>query len=172
MDTNPLSLVSLTVISCLGLGACQQIDDFVGQFHQTGAQTLNPGRKLVRLPDDVWKAEDCDTRSLPYVRLDDSQVTPKTVKPGEKVVYTLTYISCVPHQPGYILGTFDTAVYADRRLQTRRSDESYPVETGQWVVNTAINVPENAAPGLYNVVAKIKAYDALVEDRIGFNVAP
>jgi hypothetical protein len=172
MDPKALRLIALAVTSCLSLGACEHVNRFFEQLEPPKGEALAPGRKLVMLPDKVWELEQCETRPLPYIRLDETEITPKTVKPGASVVYKLSYTACVPQLPGYILGQLNTTVRSDTRIQNSRSDERYPVETGKWIVNTKISIPDNASPGFYFVEATISAYDETVRDIIGFVVEP
>lgn len=172
MDPKALRLIALAVTSCLSLGACEQINRFFEQPEASNGEALAPGRKLVMAPDKVWELEKCETLPLPYIRLDETEITPKTVKPGASVVYKLSYTACVPQLPGYILGQLKTTVRSDTRIQNSRTDEGYPVETGKWIVNTKISIPDNASPGFYFVQATISANDETVRDIIGFVVGP
>lgn len=169
MGSSPLTIVSASVaLRCL-VTACQDVN-YVFDRLGSSSDGLTPGRKLVALPDEVWKLENCAARTLPYIRLDRSDVKPKTVKRGDQIVYTLSYTACVPQQPGYILGEILTHIYFHDRLKSRRSDTEYPVETGRWVVNTEVVIPANAEPGLYEVEAIVSAGGKTIRDRVSFNV--
>ena len=122
------------------------------------------------LPEDVWNKEKCESRPLPHIRVDRSDIQPKTAKRGDEIVYTLVYSACVPPQPGYVLGEILTHIYFNGRLKSRRSDTEYPVETGKWMVNTAVAVPANAEPGMYDVEAVVSAGGATIRDKISFTV--
>lgn len=161
--------MSLLIAASLATAACQNMNYM---FDQLGSSSsgLTPGRKLVALPDDVWKREDCDARPLPYIRLDRSDIVPKIAKRGDQVVYTLAYTACVPQQPGYLLGEIMTRIYFDGRLKSQRLDKQYPVETGKWVVNTKVAVPANAEFGSYDVEAIVSAGVETIRDKIRFTV--
>lgn len=169
MGSGPLTSLSLSVALSLAVVACQDVTSLFGRpgFSPGG---LTPGRKLVALPDDVWKREGCEVRPLPYLRLDRSNIQPKIAKRGDQVIYTLAYIACVPQQPGYILGEIQTHIYLDGRLKSRRSDKQYPVETGKWVVNTEVAVPADAKGGMYDIEAIVSADGATIRDKIRFTV--
>ena len=62
-------------------------------------------------PDSVWTLEGCASRPLPFLRLDQSEVIPATVKPGGLLNYRFPYTACVPAQPGYILGRLQTSLF-------------------------------------------------------------
>lgn len=169
MGSSPLTTISVSVAVCLAVAACQDINYLFDRLGSS-AEGLTPGRKLVALPDEVWKQEKCEARPLPYIRLDRSDIQPKTAQRGDEIVYTLVYSACVPQQPGYVLGEILTHIYFKDRLKSRRSDTEYPVETGKWVVNTEVAIPVNAEPGMYDVEAVVSAGGATIRDRISFNV--
>ena len=169
MGSNQVMRLGLAAAVC-GLAACQPMGQLMTQleFASTGS---SPGRKLVVLPDAIWKRENCDVRPLPYIRLERSDVQPRRAKPGDEVIYKLAYVACVPPQPGYLLGEIHTRIHFQGRLQSQRSDTNYPVETGKWVVNTKIDVPAHAKPGRYALMAVVSAAGASIKDEIGFEVS-
>jgi hypothetical protein len=123
-------------------------------------------------PDRVWAMEGCDSRALPFLRLDQSEVIPATVKPGALLNYRFPYTACVPAQPGYILGRLQTTLsYKGKNLSTR-TDEGFPVETGRWIVDTNIAIPKDAKPDVYVLEAALAAKGATINDRVSFGVEP
>ena len=171
MDTNALRL-SLISATCFLLAACSGVPDAPQPAGLPMTEVPIPGRKLVMAPDVVWNNENCAARPLPYLRLERSEVTPATVKRGNSIIYRFPYIACVPAQPGYILGRFRTAiVFAGKELSSR-ADETYPIDTGKWIVDTDIAVPQQANPGLYSVEATLVAKGAMIKDRVNFMVEP
>lgn len=122
------------------------------------------------LPDEVWESESCASRPLPYLRLNRSDVMPNTAKPGEEIVYTFSYTACVPERPGYVLGELVTFIYLGERLISKRSDHQYPIDTGEWVVNTKVAIPKNAELGAYDVEATLSADGKTIMDSISFAV--
>ena len=165
MDTNALRL-SLISATCLLLAACCGVPD------APTTEVLIPGRKLVMTPDVVWHDENCASRPLPYLRLERSEVTPATVKRGNSIIYRFPYTACVPAQPGYILGRLRTAVVFAGKELSSRVDKTYPIDTGKWIVDTDIAVPERANPGLYGIEATLVAKGAMIQDRVNFIVEP
>ena len=169
MGANQVMRFGFAVALSALAAACQPMGQLMDQleFASTGSA---PGRKLVVLPDTVWKRETCEARPLPYLRLERSGVQPRRARPGDEVIYRLSYVACVPPQPGYLLGAIQTRIHFDGRLQSERADANYPVETGKWVVNTKIDVPARAEPGRYTVTATVSAAGASLKDEIGFEV--
>lgn len=104
------------------------------------------------------------------MRIDQTETVPTTVKPGSSFVYRFLYRACVPMQPGYLLGRFRTTVYRGDVEVSVRSDDTYPIETGGWLINTEISVPKEAPPGSYSIEGDLGGKGARVRDRLNFTV--
>ena len=91
---------------------------------------------------------------------------------GGSILYRFPYTACVPAQPGYILGRFRTAISIGEKTVSSRSDDTFPVETGKWIVDTDIAVPKDAEPGVYSLEATLAAKGATIQDRLNFTVQP
>lgn len=157
---------------CFLVAACSEVAE-VPQFAALPMpEAPAAGRKLVMTPDAAWQTANCASRPLPYLRLDRSEVVPQAVKRGESIIHRFGYIACVPAQPGYILGQFQTVVVFNGKELSTRTDKTYPIDTGGWIIDTDIAVPPQAEPGLYRVEATLFAKDATVQDRINFLVQP
>jgi hypothetical protein len=122
------------------------------------------------VPDRVWSSEHCESRPLPYLRVERSDVTPETSKRGNSILYRFRYIACVPEQPGYIIGRLKTKVFFTGKELSTRIDDTFPVETGQWIVDTNIDVPKDADPGVYTLEASLVAKDVTIYDFLNFTV--
>lgn len=164
--------IALALLTCLSLPACQQVGTLFHNDESLTPKSQDPGKKLVVLPAEVWANEKCESRNLPYIRLDDSKITPKTIKAGSSIHYRFSYTACVPLQPGYMLGRFQTTIYFQGTKKSTRYDDGYPIETGKLIVDTDIAVPIDAEPGTYVLSASLDVADVKVEDRVSFNVEP
>ena len=171
MDTNALRL-SLISATCFLMAACSEVPDAPQPAGSSTIEVPILGKKLVMAPDVVWHDENCASRPLPYLRMERSEVTPPTVKRGNSIIYRFPYTACVPAQPGYILGRFRTAIVSNGKELSSRADETYPIDTGKWIVNTDIAVPERVNPGLYGIEATLVAEGAMIQDRMNFIVEP
>lgn len=123
-------------------------------------------------PDRVWALEGCESRPLPFLRLDLSDLIPATVKPGGLLNYRFPYTACAHPQPGYILGRLQTTLSFKGNDLNTRTDDGFPVETGRWIVDTNITIPKDAEPGVYSLEAALAAKGATIKDRVSFAVEP
>jgi hypothetical protein len=173
MDTNSLIFSVLICITCLLSVACAEIQEQPGTpAERLPGEVPEPGRKRVMDGPRVWALEGCKSRPLPFLRLDLSEVIPATVKPGGVLNYRFPYTACVPAQPGYIIGRLQTTLSFKGKKHNTRTDTDFPVETGKWIVDTNIAVPNDAEPGVYFLEATLVAKGARIEDRVSFNVEP
>ena len=150
MDTNALKLASL-VVPCLILAACGEVPSAPPQVESPPPEAPKAGRKLAMMPEEAWESENCESRPLPHLRLERSELTAPTVSPGSSIVYRFPFIACVPAQPGYILGQFRTTIFFAGKALSTRSDDTFPVDTGKWIIDTDIAVPKDAEPGVYSL---------------------
>ena len=123
-------------------------------------------------PDRVWALEGCESQPLPFLRLDQSEAIPPTVKPGGLLNYRFPYTACVPAQPGYILGRLQTTLSFKGKNLSTRTDDGFPVETGRWIVDTNIAIPKDATLGVYVLEATLAAIGTTIKDRVSFGVEP
>ena len=170
MGSNTLKFFVLVLINCLFLAACQNFSQVEKNYQYSPEKNTTPGKKLVVPHAEVWLLENCGSRKLPYLRLDQSEIVPKTMKSGASMRYRLSYTACVPEQSSYKLGRLETKISFKGNTQNRRSDDQYTVETGKWIVDTHIAVPKNAEPGTYVLDAALSIKGAMLQDRVSFNV--
>jgi hypothetical protein len=168
MDSNALRLCLFSA-ACFLLAACSAVPGAPEEEYPTPPK---PGRKLLIAPDEVWEDENCESRPLPHLRLERSKVTPTTISRGNSIIYRFPYTACVPAQPGYILGRFRTTVSFGQKELSTRSDDTFPVETGKWGVDTDVAVPKNAEPGVYRLEAILAVEGVTIQDGLNFTVQP
>lgn len=170
MDSNALRLCSFPAI-CFLLAACSAVPGTPAN-ESASSTSLTPGRKLLMMPDQVWADENCELRPLPYLRLERSELTVAQISPGNSIVYRFLYTACVPPQPGYLLGRFRTTVSLGEKELSTRSDDTFPVETGKWIVDTDVAVPKNAETGVYSLEGTLAVKGVAIRDRLNFTVQP
>lgn len=114
--------------------------------------------------------ENCGSRKLPYLRLDQTEVVPKTIKPGASIRYRLSYTACISQQNPYIPGRLVTKILFKGKAEDIRSDDNYSIETGKWIVDTHIAVPKDANTGAYVLEATLSTKEIRLQDYVSFNV--
>lgn len=171
MDTNALKFASL-VVPCLILAACGEVPSGPPQVESPPPEVPTPGKKLAMIPEQAWESENCQSRPLPHLRLERSELTAPAVSRGNSIIYRFPYIACVPAQPGYILGRFRTTISLAGKALSTRSDDTFPVETGKWIIDTDIAVPKDAEPGVYTLEGFLAVKGVTIQDRLDLTVQP
>jgi hypothetical protein len=172
MGANALKNLLGFLIICLPLAGCQNFLGIFAHNQPSPEQDTSPGKKLLIDYDKVWEIENCESRKLPYLRLDQSEVVPKTINIGDSIRYRLSYTACVPQQATSIPTRMETKISFEGKTLNTRSDDDYMIETGKWIVDTHIAVPEDARPGTYILDAIVSVKGAMLQDHVSFNVEP
>jgi hypothetical protein len=171
MDTNALKL-GAWFVTCFTVAACSGLPCAPNQVESSASEIPKPGKKLAIAPERAWESENCELRPLPHLRLERSELMPPAVSRGNSIIYRFPYTACVPPQPGYMLGQFRTTISLEGKPLSTRSDDTFPVETGTWIVDTDIAVPKDAEPGVYSLEATLTAKTATIQDRRKFTIQP
>ena len=112
MDTKTIRF-AYAGLTCVLLAACGGSSARPPDITSPPPQTLQPGRKLTLTPESAWANETCESRPLPFLRMEPTEIVPPVVKHGESFIYRFPFVACVPAQPGYLLGRFRTTVSLD-----------------------------------------------------------
>jgi hypothetical protein len=151
------------------LSSCQNFSWIIENNEILPEEDNKPGKKLLAPHNEVWLNENCKNRPMPYIRLDNSDVIPKTATPGALVRYRLYYTACISDGYYYENGNLKTNIYFQRNVQNTRSDD-YKIETGKWIIDTHINVPNDVENGIYVLDATLSIEENKIQDVVSFNV--
>jgi hypothetical protein len=135
-------------------------------------QDRSPGEKIRRDASSVWSHEDCDKQTLPFFRLDLNDVSPASVRAGEKVSHRLQYSMCPNVSDGTIKGRLTTSIYYDTRKIHTDQVNNFEIKPGQWIVDTDVLVPERAKPGVYLLQVNFSSRETNFRDSTNFVVVP
>lgn len=160
------------LVASLIVASCSELPGPPKQVESPPPEIPKPGKKMVITSELTWESEGCDSRPLPYIRLERSELTAPTVQRGNSIIYRFPYTACGTAQPGYIPGRFRTTISLAGKALSTRYDDTFPVETGKWVVDTDISVPKDAEPGVYSIEATLAAKNVTIQGRINFTVQP
>jgi hypothetical protein len=127
-----------------------------------------PGKQMELAPEVVWSKEGCDTKPLPFFRVDLDEVIPPVLRPGGTMTHRLVYAMC-PATPGQVIqGPFRTNVYQSSQLVRSNTENNYMIHPGKWVVDTQITIPREEPPGVYVLENGFTAAGASFKSSIGF----
>ncbi len=91
----------------------------------------------------------------PQVKIEDSAVTPRTVRPGQQVDMTMTYAVLAP-------GSENINVVESRKITHNGQEVGEPQitvqrEGGTYTSNIPLTLPSNAQPGTYYVALEVRS---------------
>lgn len=172
MDSNSLKPICAGLLSCLLITACGDGTVPTPETSSAASGIPDAGRRLTLVPEQAWARDECGSRTLPFMRVERTEVVPAKVRRGSSFIYRFPYVACVNPRPGYLLGRFRTTVFFGKKKVSTRTDETYPIETGGWSIDTEIFVPKEATPGEYMIEGSFTTKALTVQDRLNFIIEP
>lgn len=103
------------------------------------------------------------------LRLDKVEVRPNRARKGATLQLSTTYTILTPEQIGLPVAITREIFYRDKSLGRTKSVESR-VYNGTRTQRIDFTLPDNAAPGLYQLITKISTGYGTAQDRTDFQV--
>ncbi|MGZ9190573.1 MAG: hypothetical protein ACXW39_11010 [Nitrospira sp.] len=95
---NPKRIAVALVTPVLFAASCADVDSLVHDVVESTTsiwrEDRSPGEKMQKDASKVWKQENCYNQALPFFRLDVNEVSPTSVRSGEKFNHRLQYSMC------------------------------------------------------------------------------
>ena len=142
--------------AALFLGSCAHVEKAWKGVERTGKRIWEiawplpePGEKLDKHPQDVWTDENCSSKRLPYFRLDDNKISPSTIAPGKTINHRFIYTMCSKNPGGTIPGRLRHQIYFQSQVVNTDVVNDFQIKPGRWIVDSHLNVPAEASPGVY-----------------------
>ncbi len=111
----------------------------------------DPGQYNAALPEAVWKKYGCARRKLPYLRIESFELSPERVKPGEEFNHRWVYSLCPVTPTSIVSGKLDTRIFFKGQPIVADTNEGFELKPGRWVIDTFVEVPPQAEPGVYSI---------------------
>lgn len=165
--------IIVMVMLCATATSCAELKKRYYDFAETiGQDDRSPGEKMRLSPSEVWSREDCSNRILPFFRMDQNNIVPENVRPGEKISHRMEYSVCPRTADSAVRGRLTTSVYYGLRpIQTEKTD-NFEIRPGRWVVDTDIYVPIGAMPGEYSLRTIFSSLEINFTDVVLLNIIP
>lgn len=144
-------LAGLLLESCAGTNS---FDSFMANIQKS---FRTPGEKLLQNPDTVWKEHNCDQIRLPLVAVEENELIPPMLKPGEDFNHHLVYSMC-PARPSEVYpGDLYRIIYYKGEKVFEDVSRNFEFKPGKWSVDAFINIPAQANPGIYSLEVRFMA---------------
>ena len=116
-----------------------------------------PGEQLTTFPDVVWAEYDCDKKKRPFFAVERNELMPRQIKPGGDFNHRMVYVMCPKRSTEVVKGLLRTRVRFKGRPIVRQADEGYEIKPGRWTIDSLIQLPEAAEPGVYAYEVQFKS---------------
>jgi hypothetical protein len=107
------------------------------------------GSENLAFPELVWEEYDCDTQRRPFFMVEENELVPPKVKPGGEFNHRMVYVMCPVRLTAVVPGTLSMRIRFKGDAIVDNSDKNYEIKPGRWVVDSFVEIPEDAEPGMY-----------------------
>jgi len=121
------------------------------------------------LPEAVWKEYGCDEQDLPFFEIETYELIPRKVKPGGEFNHRITYALCPARPTEVLAGKLNTQILYKGKPILEENDP-YEILPGRWRIDTFVEIPETAPPGIYSYQLKFASRTMKFERRLTFLV--
>jgi len=152
------------------LGAVVCLSEMLGC---TAIQTKlrEPGSRLMDFPEAVASEYECAKRRLPFVKVEESELSPKRLRPGAQLSHHFVYVMCPSIASEVINGTLHTEIRVKGKAVYRDSVKQ-ELQPGRWRVDTFITLPEQAELGMYALATRFESSKGRFSFHSDFLVEP
>lgn len=141
----PLALVPIFVILLLWSAAC------ASQVKRVRSAFRDAGERNTALPEKVWKEYRCAKRRTPYLKIESVEVVPERLHAGSEFNHRWVYALCSGSATSVVTGKLQTNILFRGAAIVSDSDPSFELKPGRWVIDTFVEVPPAAVPGIYSL---------------------
>ncbi len=132
-------------------------------------QLRQPGHHNKDFPQPVASEYHCDKRPLPFFQFERNELVPTRMKPGTEFNQRIVYVLCPEKPTGVVAGRLQTRVlFEGKTILEEVVDQK--LRPGRWVLDSFIQLPEDAPPGVYAMDIRFKSPKGQLEDRVDFVV--
>lgn len=129
-----------------------------------------PGEVIRDFPEVVWEEYDCDLQQRPFFILEENGLMPPNVKPGGDFNHRMVYVMCPARRTEVVEGRLLTKIRFKGHPIVRQTEERWEIKPGRWVVDTLVELPEEAEPGVYAYELAFQSSSIAFEKHLTFVV--
>lgn len=129
-----------------------------------------PGEEIDAFPEAVWEEYDCETQKRPFFIIEENQLVPPKVKPGGEFNHRMVYVMCPRRPTEVVAGRLFTRIRFKGDPIVRETEERYEIKPGRWVVDSFVELPEDAEPGVYAYEVEFEGGPLAFDKRLTFVV--
>jgi hypothetical protein len=108
-----------------------------------------PGERNKAFPEKVAKQYHCSKRPLPFVAIEESDVLPTKLNPGDELNHRLVYVMCPAKATDVVSGTLHTRILFEGQV-IDQDNNAFKLKPGRWEIVNLFDVQPQALPGVYS----------------------
>ncbi len=121
-------------------------------------------------PEIVWEEYGCNDQDLPFFQIETNELIPPKVKPGGDFNHRITYALCPARPTEVLAGRLDTQILYKGKPIYRETNDAYEFMPGRWRIDTFVEIPETAPPGVYSYQMEFESKSLKFERGLTFLV--
>jgi hypothetical protein len=129
-----------------------------------------PGEEIRDFPEVVWEEYDCALQRRPFFVVEKNELLPARVEAGGDFNHRLVYAMCPPERTEVVSGRLVTRIRFKGRPIVRQNEARWEIKPGRWVVDTSVELPESAEPGVYAYELAFESESIAFEKHLTFVV--
>ncbi len=157
------AVAALALAALLATGCATQRWALVKHFRA-------PGEQIRDFPEVVWEQYDCALQHRPFFVVEENELFPSRVEAGGDFNHRLVYAMCPSEPTGVVAGQLVTRIRFKGRPIVRQNEERWEIKPGRWVVDTSVELPESAEPGVYAYELEFASDSIAFEKQLTFVV--
>ncbi|MFO8084900.1 MAG: hypothetical protein R6U27_11345 [Desulfobacterales bacterium] len=134
------------------ISACSTLGRDINHIKETFiVQFRKPGEHMILPPKTFWEKAACADQQTPYFMVEQYQVIPVLVRAGDFFSQRMIYSLCTNRRGDEILGNLHTRIYFRGKPIMTDVDSNYAMKPGKWRIDRIIDIPMEAASGVYSI---------------------
>lgn len=128
------------------------------------------GSENQAFPEVVWEEYDCGTQRRPFFVVETNELVPPKVKAGGEFNHRMIYAMCPTQATAVVPGKLSTRIRYKGQPIVVNTDTAYEIKPGRWVVDSFVEIPADAEPGVYAYEVAFKGKDLAFDKALTFLV--
>ncbi len=143
-------LFALLLASCAGI----RLDS--GEIFQK--ERREPGEKRIAPLAGIAQAYGCDQKRRPFVSIEENEIVPTRLYPGEEFNHQFIYVMCPGKRANVVTGDLYRRIYFNGKVVFKDVSKNFEIKPGKWSVDAFITIPPQAKPGVYSLSLTFNNY--------------
>lgn len=132
--------------------------------------TSQPGITPLLDATAIWKQYDCDSKKLPFIIIEQEEITPSSVQAGKEFQHRFVYAACTASAQQPIKGSVSRKIDYKNRAVFQDITRDFEIKPGRSEVKAMVTIPAKAKPGNYVFDLAVISPTTTVEKKLPFLV--